>query len=253
MAQADRLLPDPADHAVEFFRQEPLRSRRQIWCFPHGGAGAGEFAAWPDSAGPEALICALRLPGREWRLGEPLVTDMQVLSRMLAATISPLIQPGAIFYGQCLGAVVAFETAAELERAGSLLPSRLIVASQAPPRDQPVAAIERVGSLDDEQLRKAVADIGGVPADIIGSDVLWEVMAPIMRADLELIENHVHISAPIGVSITAVMGSADALISADELQAWRSHTRAGFDLRILNGSHFLSRSSPDLIREMLTF
>lgn len=241
---AGALLALPGTHAVECFRQEPLDSLRQIWCFPHAGSGAGEFSGWLEHAGPHDLVCAVRLPGRERRMADKPVPELAGLIPSLVTDIAPLIRPGAVFYGQCLGAVLAFEVIAELQRRGAVVPSRLYVASQTAPGLPGTGPLAGDGLLDQATLRQMAQDMAGMPEELCRDDELWELIEPALSADIQLLADYTCWPPPIGVPITALLGSADDLVSAAEARAWAEHTRAGFTLRIIpDGGHLLSRTS----------
>jgi len=228
----------PENNAVECFRQVPLSSHRQIWCFAHAGGGAAQFAKWPGLADPGVLICAVRLPGRERRLAEPPVTDLRDLVKSLAVELDPLIRPGAVFFGQCLGALVAFEVAAELQRIGGVLPECVFVASQVAPRHQ--RADTRISLYDDQEFRLAVRNLGGLPAQFLHDDKIWNFMEPVFRADFRLVESYSPAVGPIAVPITALVGADDSSINIDEVRDWRAYSTVGYDLKVVSGNHFLN-------------
>jgi medium-chain acyl-[acyl-carrier-protein] hydrolase len=235
-----RIISPPSDHSVEWFRQVPLRSLRQIWCFPHAGAGAAEFSGWAKNAPAGTLVCAIRLPGRERRIAEPPFTDMCSLSRKFAETIKPLIGTEAVFYGQCTGAYVAFEVVAELEKSGGIAPRRLYVASRSPASAVSAAARPRT---DYSEFRQRVKESGWLPAELYEDVEAWEVLEPPLRADFYMLDNYLLPSPPIRTPITALIGSEDEFLSGGDVADWETFTNAMFDIRIAEGDHLLSRSA----------
>lgn len=248
----DEALAEPSDHSVEWFRQVPLRSLRQIWCFPHAGAGAAEFASWAKQAAPGFLVCAVRLPGRERRISEVPVADMRILAKRLAATIAPLMSPGAVFYGQCLGAITAFEVLAELELAGNMLPGRLYVASQVAPQNVSCLASAGDGPVDeDADFRRRVRELGWITADPSEEDSLWQLIERPLKADFSLLESYSMTREQVRIPISALMGSADDLVTHADLEQWGACTTAEFDVEIIQGGHLLSRDSSEQILAIL--
>lgn len=246
MTNGGGTLTMPASHVVECFGQVPLRSRRQIWCFAHGGAGAAEFHSWPSLAGPDILICAVRLPGRERRLTEPLLTDMRHASRAIAREIGDLVSCNSVFYGQCLGAMLAFEVVAELERAGSVLPERVYVASQVAPQWIPHdAATDILSDQDSADFRNALLALGGIPPELMENDEIWEIVEPALRADSKLIGSYkaTSISDAIAAPITALLGADDIATPRDGVEHWRFMSSRSFTLQLIQGGRFLSQSS----------
>lgn len=247
----DGTLALPGTYSVECFRQEPLRSRRQIWCFPHAGAGAAEFSSWPDAASKDILVCAIRLPGRERRTTDgSRFKDLYEASAAVAAEIGSLIEPTAVFYGQCFGAYLAYEVIVQLMHAGATLPRRLFVASQvAPMRTPPVLPEERISELEGTAFRAAVREIGGLPSTF--PEQLWPLVEAAIRADFQLSESFEGASDVIPVPITALVGSDDSQMSPDDVQGWRALSTQDFNVQIVPGGHFLNRSSPSEVIQII--
>jgi medium-chain acyl-[acyl-carrier-protein] hydrolase len=240
MSEPAGILSPPPDHSVEWFRQVPAYSLRQIWCFPHAGAGAAEFAGWAKAAPAGMLVCAVRLPGRERRIAEPPFTDMRSLARKAAAAITPLIGPEAVFYGQCTGALIAFEVAAELEKSRGTAPGQLYVSSRSPASAARTAARPRA---DYPEFRQRVKESAWVPAELYEDDEAWEVIEPSLRADFQVLDNYLLPSGPVSVPITALVGSEDEFLAIEDVGDWQTFTTATFDTRMIHGDHLLSRSA----------
>jgi surfactin synthase thioesterase subunit len=106
--------------------------------------------------------------------------------------------------------------------------------------------------MDDQTFRGAVRDLGGLPPGLEDDDELWDMAEPTIRADFCLLDNYREASAPIGVPISVLTGSADKLVSAGDLQGWRRHTEADFGIQVVTGTHLLTRTaSSSLILETI--
>lgn len=241
-AMTGQQLELPSNNLVECFQKSPMRSLRQIWCFPHAGSGAAEFSAWSKAADEDALICAIRYPGREWRYDQPFDADMSVLSRAIAEQIAPLVSAGAVFYGQCFGALVALEVAAQLAQRPGGQPAHLFIASQPPPDAPQAPEIKQLPSLDPLAFRRIIKYLGGVPSNIDDDSELWEIIEPALRADFGMLSGYATITRQIPVAITALVGDDDQQVAPRDLEGWCTYTSASFDLHIVRGGHFLSRS-----------
>jgi medium-chain acyl-[acyl-carrier-protein] hydrolase len=241
----------PDSNAVECFRRVPDWSLRQLWCFGHAGAGAAEFAGWAEYMSADFLVCAVRLPARERRLGATAITDMAELTRALLPDIAPLIGPDAVFYGQCLGAIVAFELTGELERAGTFTPSHLYLASQLPPGRLIAEARDGYESLGDAEFKLVVSESGGLPPGLDENSQLWELVEPGLRADYQLLANYSVPAPPISVPITTLLGSADRTLSAGDMTGWWEYTSAAVSHYVVPGTHFLNRSPPSPVIHLI--
>jgi surfactin synthase thioesterase subunit len=92
------------------------RALCRLFCLPHSGSGAFQFASWKNFL-PEALdICPIQLPGRENRLREPPFTRIDSVAENLASELNLYLDRPYILYGYSLGALIAFELVRELRR-----------------------------------------------------------------------------------------------------------------------------------------
>ena len=60
---------------IRFRSRNTARVHIRLFCFHYAGASASIFRSW-DEAMPDGIeVVAVQLPGREYRLDEPLLTD----------------------------------------------------------------------------------------------------------------------------------------------------------------------------------
>ena len=87
-------------------------------------------------------ICPVEIPGRGRRFGEPSISDVKQLARLLARSLPLSDKPYAIF-GTCLGAIVGYEIAREVEESRCApLPVALFTAAVSPPHLYAVAVMK---------------------------------------------------------------------------------------------------------------
>jgi medium-chain acyl-[acyl-carrier-protein] hydrolase len=215
----------------------------RLFCIPHSGSGAFQFASWKNFF-PESLdICPIQLPGRENRLREPLLTGIQTIVENLASELSLYLDRPYILYGYSLGALIAFELARELRRRKMRAPLSLYaLARRAPHLPQPYALIHHLA--DDLFLAEVARRYGEMPA-IIQQDVeLMKLLIPVLRADITALETYVYKKEdPLDCPIYAFGGNSDSTTTAQDLEAWRLHTRRIFELKIFHGGHFFIRNN----------
>ena len=78
-------------------------------------------------------VCPVELPGRGRREGEEGISDVRSLARALARHL-PLADKPYAFFGTCLGAIVGYEVAREVEETRCApMPSALFLAAVSPP------------------------------------------------------------------------------------------------------------------------
>jgi surfactin synthase thioesterase subunit len=215
-------------------------AQHRLFCLPHPGAGAGEYATWAPLLPPEIEIVAIQLPGREDRINEPAFTEATQLIPQVVQVLRPYIQLSFSFFGHSGSALLAFELTRALRVNLHREPEHLFVSGQAAPHltDQ----LPVLHTLTDTQFIEAVYGIGGMSQTVLEDPQLKNLVLPALRADFTMWERHrPNSDSPLAVPITAFAGDCDKRAPADTLQAWRHHTTGPFKLLVLEGDHFFVR------------
>ena len=232
-------------------RFEPRpRARIRLFCFPYAGSGASVYRAWPEGLPHDVEVCAVQMPGREGRYGEPLVTDVRALVPPLCAGIAAFLDRPVAFFGHSLGALVAYETALALGRDLSLSPTALFVsAHRAPhlPRERPpIHHLPEPAFLD--ELRR----LNGTPAEVFAEAALLEVVLPPLRADFQMAETYAGSSSGrLSCPVVALGGIGDDRVSRAMLDAWREVTTGPFEAATFPGDHFFITSHRAMVLDLL--
>jgi surfactin synthase thioesterase subunit len=216
-------------------------------CLGFAGSGASFFHPW-KAAAPEGLsILAPQLPGREWRIDEEPPADVESAADALLPEVVEACAGGRVaVFGQCFGAILAFELARRLSTVeGARLVHLFPSGSLGPWTPRPRWA---TGVDDDELVRRVREDIG-YDHEALAYPELRAVIVPSLRADMESHEKYV---APPGavldVPITALRGRQDPVVTADEAGEWAKATTAAFDLAEFDGPHmYLIDEAPALL------
>ncbi|MET8827278.1 alpha/beta fold hydrolase [Streptomyces sp. NPDC004610] len=218
-------------------RRRPREGAPGLFCFAHSGGSAGEFARWAAEL-PDVEIRAVQLPGRGTRIDEPVLTDMRTLVTAIVDEVS--FEGRFAFFGHSLGALVAYEVARELRRRGSPGPERLFLSACPAPHLR--RSLPPIRQLDDTEMLAAISGrYGTLPADIAEDPELLRLVMVPHRADFTIVETYGHTSGePLSVPLHLVAGAADR-VTAEQLEAWREHSRGPVDVRWLPGGHFYLR------------
>ncbi|MDH6131235.1 pyochelin biosynthetic protein PchC [Kitasatospora sp. MAA4] len=202
----------------------------RLVCFPHAGSGAGAFRGWPELLPPWIELLAVQYPGREDRFTEPLVTDLTTLAEAVLPEVEALGPPVALF-GHSMGAAVAHEVALRLPR-----PAHLIVSAREPVEHVSAGSVHLGG---DAALRAELDRLGGTSRLLFEDAELWQLMAPVIRADYQLIETY---RPPLGrrldCPVTAFAALEDTELTLDQAGDWAHATTGAFTLRTFPGDHF---------------
>ena len=223
----------------------------RVCCLTRAGGSARDFDAWGPALAPRVQVCAVQLPGRLNRFLEAPFTSLVDAARELGDVLSGYQDLPLVLFGDCLGSLIAFETARHLRRAYGWVPAALLVASYLPP-DQ-MRTTRPYHQAPDGELRARLAEVGGVPPEVLADDELFELMLPTLRADFALFETYRYVpEALLPSDIVAMVGDSDPYVNAASLSGWRQHTSGDFRVAEFPGGHFFLRDSPgavELVRQ----
>lgn len=225
--------------------------RRTLVCFPYAGAGAAVFRDWASDIGPDTDLLAVRLPGRESRIGEPPLRRAEDAVPAILTALKPLTDHRpVILFGHSLGAALAYATARALVARGH--PPALLAVSgrRAPhlPSWRPP-----IQGLDDAAFRARLAALGGTPPEVLACSDLMELMLPMLRADFAMSDAFLEPDPPpLPVPILAFAGAEDTEATVEEVAGWERLAGAGFTLRTLPGGHFFLHGQRAAIVQYLT-
>ncbi|MES0168094.1 alpha/beta fold hydrolase [Mesorhizobium sp. M0027] len=232
-----------------------LEASYRIICFPHGGGGVQSFRNWPDYLPDDVELICLDLPGRGKRSAEAAIRSMDVLVPMLIEALQAYSDRPFVFFGHSAGALVAYEAARSLEKAGRPSPFHVVVSAH-PSADLPADEPPMYRYADDK-LTDVVRSLGLVPKEVLeNEELLRKFILPPMRADFELAETYGrNLPTPIKAAITAMGGAQDETVNANDLDKWRRLTTSRFARIIFEGDHFYTHSMTEevvssLLREV---
>jgi medium-chain acyl-[acyl-carrier-protein] hydrolase len=217
-------------------------------CFPHAGAGAAGYLGLAKLLPPGVALRVAQLPGREGRFREPPYRDVRLLATALLPAVEALADRPVVLFGHSLGALAAFEVAREMRRRGLPLPVHLYVSG----RQAPSVGMRgrATWDLSDEALVATLRDLGGTPETVLGDPELFSLLAPALRADLEMNERYEYAPAePLATAITAFAATADSRVTPGEMAAWADQTTRRFAFVQVDGGHFALLERPRLLMD----
>lgn len=208
----------------------------RLFCLPYAGGAASIYRQWRHALPAPVKVCPIQLPGRENRITEPLVSDMDTLTDAICDAIAPFTDRPFVLFGHSIGGRIAFELARTLRRQGGPLPRCLIVSGcRAPDIPEP----RPLHRLTDRAFIEELKRFSGTPREVLESKELMDMYLPILRADFTVDETYVFTEAPpLECPIFAFGGTADPEAEKAEIESWARHTTAGFFLEMIQGDHF---------------
>lgn len=235
-----------------FHPADPAAPR--LVCFPHAGGAASAFFRLSAALGPSVAAHCVQYPGRQDRSREQPATELTALADDLAGLLMTRFGPQErlVLLGHSMGALVAFETARRMERAGRG-PAALFVSAHRAPADSGTVTCE----LDDDSLTAELVRLSGTDPAMVADEALMELILPVLRADYMALAGYRHVPGPpLACPVTAVLGDDDPEVSPAQAELWARHTAAEFAMHVFPGNHFYFDPRPDalaaLVRTTLT-
>jgi acyl transferase domain-containing protein/surfactin synthase thioesterase subunit/NADPH-dependent curcumin reductase CurA/NAD(P)-dependent dehydrogenase (short-subunit alcohol dehydrogenase family)/acyl carrier protein len=226
---------------------EPALSQRpSVLCFPGAGIPASEFPI-PSSASSELDYRAI-----EWRALDAPGSTLSVAAAVERAfqLVTALPQRPLVFYGHCLGAIVAYELALRLEREGFAGPEHLLTAGAVGPHLYVAPDAHRLPAT---KLLELLRVLKYPHSARLESDL--EFQGPrlaLIRADFEAMSAYQYAeSDALAAPITAISLRHDLWSYPLRTESWRHHTLERCEVVERDGDHYVTLRHPELIDDLL--
>jgi surfactin synthase thioesterase subunit len=209
---------------------------------------ADEFPL-PNNTEPDLVYTAI-----EWRsMAGPTLTrtvDEMVDCAHAAITIADTRDRRMIFYGHCLGAIVAYELALRLQREGLRAPDHLLVAGVVGPH---MYVAPDAHKLPTDKLIELLGVLKYPFADRLKHDPAFlNDRIGMIRADLEAMAVYQYQETDaLGIPITAISLRHDLWSYPLRTDTWKHHTRDRCDVVQWDGDHYVNMRHPERIHELV--
>jgi surfactin synthase thioesterase subunit len=230
---------------------DSTRPALRLFVFHHAGGSHLLYRHWPAGLPDTWDVRLLDAPGRGRSLDLPQIADAGRLADFFLRRIEPELTGPYAFFGHSMGGLMAYEITCRLAARGRRLPVWIGVSGRGAPR--PEAAGERRHERSDAELQTHLELLGGTPDEVFDNPELWARFAPVIRADLNLVENWRPEpgAVPLPVALSAYGGSEDHFVPPGRMTGWEEHTERFLGLRVFDGGHFYFQDDPGpLLRQI---
>ncbi|QEU91835.1 thioesterase II family protein [Streptomyces kanamyceticus] len=237
---------------IRCFHPAPEAPARLL-CFPHAGGSASAYHPLSAAVSGAVEPLIVQYPGRQDRHGEPFAerTDEVVDAVLAALAQHPGDAPLALF-GHSMGAVMAYETARRLTDRGRPPVALFLSGRQAPSVPRRSTGPRPARELSDAELLQDMRELSGTDDEVLTEPELLPLILPPMRADYQLLDDHVHRAGPrLGCPIVALTGESDPRVTPDGVRLWADETDAAFDCHVLAGGHFFLDAHLPYVAEVI--
>ncbi|MDJ1137465.1 thioesterase II family protein [Streptomyces iconiensis] len=239
---------EPRERWLRNFHPNPAAATELI-CFPHAGGAAGYWYGLSAAVGPGIAVSSVQYPGRQDRRHEAPVSDLHLLADRITEALAGGSDRPLAFFGHSMGASLAYEVAARLERTSGGGPSALFVSGRrAPSRRRAEARF--LG--DDRALIDKVKSLGGTGSDVLEDPEIVDMILPALRGDYGALAAYRDTSGvPLNCPVVALAGAEDTEASVEDVRAWRHHTTGSFRLHVFRGGHFFVTDHLSAVAELV--
>ncbi|GGP55808.1 amino acid adenylation domain-containing protein [Saccharothrix coeruleofusca] len=220
-------------------------SRLRLFCLPHAGGDVAAFGEFGRALPDDIELWAVRLPGRGGRTGTPMPATLDELVQRIRTAMHPHIEHPYAILGQSLGALVAFNVAACLDRP----PVACVLAALLPPR----CWQEPPGPAAGQDLLPFLEATGGFDAAALAEAGLLERSLAVTAGDLDLCAGYRHPEQTLlDCPVLVLSGEDDPTASPPEMAEWRHHVGGSFTQATLPGGHLVIGEAPAAAAELVS-
>ncbi|MCI4188442.1 alpha/beta fold hydrolase [Dickeya dianthicola] len=206
-----------------------------VICIPFAGAGASSFREFSKFSDKVEFI-PIQLPGREKKFLEPLSINLhEVVDSLVQECILKLdTSKPTIIFGHSLGAILAYEITRHLVLHNVDITS-LVVSGSPGPWD---LRTRKATGLSDDEFIKKVQEFADFRHASMSDPTILELVLPILKADVQMHEEYEPgYLSPIAVSIKAIRGNEDLLVSDYDLTTWSKASTLPIESIVFRGGH----------------
>lgn len=223
----------------------------RLFCFPYAGGGASIFTPWARILPPQVEVAGVQLPGRENRIGDRPIADMDVLVEQMGQALLPFMDRPFAFFGHSNGGLMAFELTRWLRRNGRTQPMHLITSGR--PAPQVVLEGPTLHDLPEAEFHDMLRRFNGTPEEVLQNAEIMELITPMLRADFSLGETYAYTpEAPLAVPLSAYGGERDEEVPAWSVSAWHEQAAGEFREVMFPGGHFFINENRDEVLAEVT-
>ena len=150
-----------------------------------------------------------------------------------------------MLFGHCMGALICWEIALELQRKGMKMPCAVVVSSSASPTER---AIEKADDMSRDEIVDYLCRMGFIDRSITEEKEFFEYYLSLMKIDmmwLKIYDYEGQREKKINCSIYSFNGRDDDKKLLNQSLEWGKFTQNNFTQKLFCGGHFYLSDDPN--------
>lgn len=208
---------------IRVFPKSNISTKVTLLCFPFAGGGANTYRPWVSFINPNTDVGAICLPGRESRILQKKVTQVdEVCDAIVAELVTDFWKKPIAFFCHSIGSMLAYEVAIHLQENYDWVPKILIASTRQAPHKKNGGSFHKVS---DDIFINELKRLGGTPSASFEDAEMRQMMLAILRADYTLLETYrMKAKTLLSAPIVTCCGTADPEVDTSDMKFWSDLT-----------------------------
>jgi surfactin synthase thioesterase subunit len=213
-----------------------MQEKTQLICFPYAGGNSSFYRSFNPYLNKNIDLIAIDIKGHGRRFNESCNYSMKEIVSDAVSEIEKQIGIGQYaLFGYSMGATICYESYGQLYTRTGRKPKHVFLAASTPPHIKDLEADLHLWS--NEKLIKRIAELGGIPEEVLNERELLEMVLHVLRADVQAENEYVcefpyRMDSDISV-IYSPQDTDDGMVAE-----WNRYTSRKCNFYEFNGDHF---------------
>ena len=229
---------------------EESMKKTKLFCIPYAGGSAMAYTRWKKHLSSEIELYPLELSGRGRKIKMPFYDSIHdAINDVFSMLEKELDDTPYALFGHSMGSVIAYEVAHKINESGCQKPMHIFFSGRKAPDAKRDSNIHH---LPHDEFVEKVLDYGGMSKGLLAEKQLLDLMLPIIRNDIRIIEQYNYVERPIKLSCdtTVLYGKMDKMTINDAIE-WKKHTEGKCDIKCFGGGHFFINEYEEDVIEVI--